>query len=125
MCTAENDVVYQAKFLPSYSKTALEIRNTTHIWILTKPIIAIDEQFYHVDPYCSIIVNELGNTSCGLSPSTEATLQNQKLFLGMSVIELASITGVGAMLVLVIVLVIFLVLCCVYKRKKAKSYNVG
>ena len=124
MCIAENDVVYQAKFLPSYSKMALEIRNTTHLWILTKPIIVIDEQFYEVDPYCSIIVNELGSTSCGSSPSTEATLQNQKLFLGMSLIELASITGVGAMLVFVIVLVIFLVSCCIYKRKKAKSYNV-
>ena len=103
---------------------ALEIRNTTHLWILTKPIIVIDEQFYQVDPYCSIIVNQLGSTSCGSSPSTEATLQSQKLFLGMSVIELASIIGVGAMLVLVIVLVIFLVSCCVYKRMKAKSYNV-
>ena len=119
MCTAENEVVYQAKFLPSYSRMALEICNTTHLWILTKPIIAIDEQFYQVDPYCSIIVNELGSTLCGLSPSTEATL-----FLGMSVIELASIIGVGAMLVLVIVLVIFLVSCCANKRKKAKSYNV-
>ena len=119
MCTAENEVVYQAKFLPSYSRMALEICNTTHLWILTKPIIAIDEQFYQVDPYCSMIVNELGSTSHGSSPSTEATL-----FLGMSVIELASITGVGTMLVLVIVLVIFLVSYCVYKRKVVKSYNV-
>ena len=125
LCTAKNDVtiVYQAKFLPSDSKTALEIRNTTHLWILTKPIIIVDNQFYHVDPYCSIIVNELGMTSCGSSSSTEALLPNDKPFLGLSVIELASISGGGAMLVLVVILVIFLVLCCVSK-KKSKSYHV-
>ncbi len=122
LCTAKNDVVYQAKFLPSDNKTALEIRNITQLWILTKPIITVGDQFYHVDPYCTIIVNELGMTSCGSSSSTEAPSSNQKPFLGLSVIELASISGGGAMLVLVIVLVICLVACCV--RKKSKSYNV-
>ena len=119
MCTAKNNVVYQAKFLPSVTNTALEIRNITQLWILTNPIIIIDEQVYEVDPYCPIIVNELGITSCG---STEALLPNEKPSLGLSVIELASISGVGAMLVLFIVLVIFLVLCCV--MKKSKSHNV-
>jgi hypothetical protein len=119
LCTAKNDVVYQAKFLPSDNKTALEIRNITQLWIQTKPIITIGDQFYHVDPYCSIIVNELGMTSCG---STEALSPNQKSFLGLSAIELASVSGGGAMLVLVIVLVIVLVACCVSKRK-SKSYN--
>ena len=125
LCIAKNDVtiVYQAKFLPSDSKTALELRNTTHLWILTKPIITVDNQFYHVDPYCPIIVNELGVTSCGSSSSTEALLPDNKLSLGLSVIELASISGGGAMLVLVVILVIFLVLCCVSK-KKSKSYHV-
>ena len=115
-------IIYQAKYLPSDSKTALEIRNITHLWILTKPIITVDDQFYHVDPYCSIIVNELGVTSCGSSSSTEALLPSDKPSLGLSVIELASISGVGAILMFVIVLVIFLVLCCVMKR--SKSHNV-
>ena len=60
---------------------------------------------------------------CGSSSSTEATLQNQKLFLGMNLIEFASITGAGAMLVFVIALVVILALCCACKRK-AKSYNI-
>ena len=125
LCTAKNDVtiVYQAKFLPSDSKTALEIRNTTHLWILTKLIITVDDEFYHVDPYCPIIVNELGMTSCGSSSSTEALLPNDKPPHGVSVIAMASISGVGAMLVFIVVFVIFLVVCCVSK-KKSKSYHV-
>jgi hypothetical protein len=84
----------------------------------------IDEEFYHIDPYCSIIVNELGMTSCGSSSSTEALLPDpQKAFLGLSVIELASVSGGGAMLVLVTILVTSLVACCISKRK-SKSYNV-
>ena len=122
LCTAKNDVVYQAKFLPSINKTALEIRNATQLWILTNPIIIIDGQVYELDPYCSIIVNELGVTSCGSSSSTEALLPSEKPSLGLSVIELASISGGGAILVLVIMLVIFLVLC--YVMKKSKSHNV-
>ena len=123
LCTEKNNVVYQAKFLPSDTKTALEIRNITQRWILTKPIIVIDEVFYHVDPYCSIIAKELGSTSCGESRSTEASNQNPSLAIGVSVIELSSIAGVGAMLVFIIVLVILLVLCCV-SRRMTKRYDV-
>ena len=68
-------------------------------------------------------MNKLGVTSCGSSSSTEALLSDDKPSLGVSVIESASISGVGAMLVLVVVLVIFLVLYYVSKRK-SKSYNV-
>ena len=83
----------------------------------------IDEQFYRVDPYCSIIVNELGMTSCDSNPSTEALSTNQKPSFGGRVIELASTIGAGVLLVLVIVLVVILVACCASK-KKTKSYNV-
>ena len=84
--------------------------------------MVIDEEFYQVDPHCSIIAKELGSTSCGESQSTEAQLSNQNLPLGVSVIELSSIAGVGTMLVFVIILVILLVLCCV--SKKTKSYDI-
>ena len=123
LCTTKNGMVYQANFLPSDSKTALEIRNITQRWILSQPLILIDEQFYRVDPYCSIIVNELGMTSCDSNPSTEALSTNQKPSFGGRVIELASTIGAGVLLVLVIVLVVILVACCASK-KKTKSYNV-
>ena len=123
MCTAKNGVVHQAKFLPSDSKTALEIRNTTQLWILTKPIIAIDEQFYRVDPYCSVIVEELGVTSCDSNPTTETLLPDQNPSFGKSIIELVSVIGAGVLLVLVIVMAVILVLCCVCRRK-SKRYDV-
>ena len=74
-----------------------------------------------MDPYCSIIVEELGMTSCDSNPSTEALLTNQKPSFGESVIELVSVIGAGVLLVLVIVLVIILVLCCVCRRKSKST----
>ena len=76
-----------------------------------------------MDPYCSIIVKELGMTSCDSIPSTEALSTNQQPSLAVSVIELAAVIGVGVMLVLVIIMVIILVVCCVCK-KKSKRYDI-
>ena len=77
-----------------------------------------------MDQYCSIIVEELGMTSCDSNPSTEALSTNQKPSFGTSVTELASVIGAGILLVLVIMVVVILVICCASK-KKTKSYNVG
>ena len=123
LCTTKNNIVYQAKFLPSVSKTSLEIRNTTQLWILTKPLIAIDEEFYRVDPYCSIIIKELGMTSCDLNPSTEALLPDQNSSFGKGVVELVAVIVAGVLLAVVIILTISLVLRCVCRRK-SKSYDV-
>ena len=125
MCTANDDVVYQAEFLPSVTKTALEIRNTTQLWILTKPIIAIDEEFYQVDPFCSIIVQELGTTSCDSNLSTEARLPDQNPSFGKSVVELVAVIVAGVLLAVVIILTIILVVYCVCKRKNNSEYDFG
>ena len=125
MCTANDDVVYQATFLPSVTKTALEIRNTTQLWILTKPIIAIDEEFYQVDPACSIIVQELGMTLCDSNPATEMRLPDQNPSFGKGVVELIAVIGAGVLLAVVIILTIILVLCCVYIRWKKSNTEYG
>ena len=121
MCTANDDVVYQAKFLPSVAKTALEIRNTTQLWILTKPIIAIDEKLYQVDPSCSVVVQQLGMTSCDSNPSTEARLPDQNPSFGKSVVELVAVIGAGVLLAVVIMLTIILILCCICRRNSKKK----
>ena len=125
LCTAKNDALYQAKLLPSDTKSALEIRNMTQQWILTKPIIAINEQFYRVDPYCSVIVKELGMSSCDSVPSTEALslLPEQNASFGKDIIELVGVIVAGILLVVVITMAVILVLCCVC-RKKSKSYDI-
>ena len=123
LCTAKNNVVYQAKFLPSITETALEIRNTTQLWILTRPLITIDEKFYRVDPYCSIIIKELGMTSCDLNPSTEALLPDQNSSFGKDVVELVAVIVAGVLLVAVIILIVCLVLCCACRRK-SKKYDI-
>ena len=108
-CTIKNNVIYQAQLLSTDSKTGLEIRNITQDWVLSKPLLKIDEISYQLDPDCSIVAKELGITTC----DTEVTSQ--------SIINVASFVGAGcALLMLVIVVVIILASCWVCKKKQDK-----
>ena len=113
-CTVKDAVIYQAQLYSTDEKTALEIRNTTQLLILSKPILVIDQQLYPVDPYCSVVVKELGTTTCD-------TISNSQPLV--STIELASVVGTGVILILVIVLTIILVFYC-YCKKRSKSFDV-
>ena len=79
----------------------------------------VEQQFYEVDPYCSVVVKELGTTTCETTDS-EALYTSSS---GVSLIELLSVVGTGLMLILVIAL-IFILLCCCCTKKKKKSKNV-
>ena len=117
-CTAKDAVIYQAVLLSTDEKTALEIRNNTQQWVLSKPVLVIEQQFYEVDPYCSVMVEELGTTTCdtteGLSKSSSA----------VSLIELVSVAGAGVMLILVIALIFILLCCCCKNKRKSKSVDI-
>ena len=70
-CTTKNNIIYQAQLLPTDSKAALEIRNTTQLWVLSKPVIIIDGESYQLDFQCSVEIKELGMTFCDAVGSTE------------------------------------------------------
>lgn len=82
----------------------------------------IEQRFYKVDPYCSVVVKELGTTTCDTTDQ-EALSTNSS---GVSLIELLSVIGIGLMLILVIALIFILVCCCCTKKKeKSKSVDIG
>ena len=118
LCTAKDDVIYQAVLLSTDDKTAFEIRNNTQQWILSKPVLMIEQQYYEVDPYCSVVVNELGTTTC------DAPQALSKSSSAVSPIELGSTVGAGVMLILIITLIFILLCCCCRNKKKSKSVNI-
>ena len=69
----------------------------------------IEEYFYQVDPFCSIVVKELGRTTCD---TTEVLSNNRP---SVSAIELVSVVGMGVMLLLIVVLIVILVIYCIHK----------
>ena len=122
-CTTDKTAtVYQAKLLTTDGRTALDIRNITQLWVLSKPLITIDGRAYQVDPYCSVVVKELGVSSCDSNTSTESLSTDQP---SVSVIELVSVIGMAALLILVVTTAIVLVLCCICRRKhKSRRYDI-
>ena len=119
-CTTNNDVIYQALLLPTDSKTALEIRNIIQLWVLSNPTIMLDGKSYHLYSNCSVVVKELGVTSCGVVRHN-VSLPNSEI--PVSTIELVSVVGTAVLLLLVIALVITVVITsCVRLRKS--SFNM-
>ena len=85
-CTTGNDVIYQAQLLSTEGKTALEIRNITQQWVLSRPAIIIDSLSYQVDSDCSTVITELGVTSC--DDVSESKAQDQLPLISASVVAI-------------------------------------
>ena len=117
-CVSKNSVVYQAHFISTDSKAALEIRNITQQWVLSGSAIVINGLSYKVDPNCSIVVNELGVTSCSVMSESQANSNNNQLPTVISV----SVTLGGMMLLICVGLVVFSLY--MYYKRKSKNHNL-
>ena len=62
--SSEKEIVYQAWLLTTDGKTAEEIRKLTQKWVLTKPFVTISGKRHQLDPYCSVVIQEIGNLTC-------------------------------------------------------------
>lgn len=112
-CASKNDVVYQAQLISTDGKTAQEIRNVTQQWVLSKPTIMIDNLSYQVDPNCSVIVKELGETSCNAASESHPTNIMQSIVNTSIVVS----SAIGGMMVLLCIGLIIASLCYFHKRK--------
>ena len=117
LCASKNSAIYQAQFISTDNKTALEIRNITQQWVHSGPTITINGLSFKIDPSCSTAVNELGVTSCYNNVTSESQPNNQLLVITVSV------SLVGAMLLVCVGSVIF-TLCYLHKRK-SKRHSLG
>ena len=130
-CATKNDVIYQAKLLSTDGKTALEIRNITQQWVLSRPTIMIGNLSYQVDPNCSTVVKELGATSCHImvtesqpdnqQPTVSESQANNQLPAITTNTILVSVVIVGMILLCIGLIILFL--CCLHIRK-SKSHDV-
>ena len=112
-CTTKNSVVYQAQFISTDSKMALEIRNITQQWVLSRPTITINGLSYQVDPNCSTVVNKLGVTSCNIV--SESQPNNHLPAISVSVVL------VGMMLLVCIGSIIFSLYYLHRRKSKRRS----
>ena len=61
---SENQVIYQAQLLSTDGRTSEEIRNITQTWVLTEPFVSVSGHPHQLDPYCSVVIEMIGNLSC-------------------------------------------------------------
>ena len=114
-CTSESDVIYQAQLLSTAGITAQEIRNITQQWVLSRPTIMIADLSYQVDPGCSVVVQELGETLCSSVPINTQSEVNTAIVV--------SVVIVVSVLLLLFVGLITAFLCYLHK-KKSKSLSL-
>ena len=64
--SSEKEIVYQARLLTTDGKTAEEIRKLTQKWVLTKPFVTISGKRHQLNPYCSVVIQEIGDLTCAI-----------------------------------------------------------
>ena len=97
-------------------KTAKEIRNLTQEWAFSKPRVSIANTMYPLDPYCSVVVEELGETGCDAvspTPSSETATSTPRF----TVLEIVSV-AVMVFLFLVVVASLAVICCLIVKMTK-------
>ena len=117
---SEKEIIYQAQLLTTDGKTADEIRNVTQKWVLTKPFITSSSNEHHqLDPYCSVVIQEIGDISCDpivptlLPSAVKPGIDSVAYSIGGMLLLLSAI---GGMIIVAVIL---------YKIKKARgSYSM-
>lgn len=113
---SRKQIIYQARFLTTDGKTVEEIRNITQKWVLTEPFVMIDSHRHQLDPYCSVVIERIGDLSCDptvtVLPSGAKSHDTGGSFVGYSV---------GIILLLSVVVGVIIVAIIFYKVKKYKS----
>ena len=112
----EKGFIFQGLLLTPEGKTAKEIRNLTQEWAFSKPQVSIANTIYQLDPYCSVVVEELGETGCdAVSPTASSeTVTSTPRF---TVLEIVSV-AVMVFLFLVVVASLAVICCLIVKMTK-------
>ena len=120
-----NQLLYQAQLLKSLNTSSEDIRSFAQDWVLSQPSVVINGTSFKLDSTCPVEVKTFGVTSCtSLSSTTESATESStsQRSRSPSVYELASIVGVGLILLLLTVVVIALITYCV--TRKSRKYSV-
>ena len=87
----------------------------------TEPFIVVDGISYELDSNCSVVIQEIGDTSCNANMSNQLSSGDK-----LSVLMLGYYIGGGGgggVLLLVILGIVIGVTCCLVKRHKPKKAN--
>ena len=110
--SSRKQIIYQAILLKTSGKTAEEIRNTTQVWVLMKPVLTVSGKSYQLDPYCSVVIRDVGDTSCDVI-SHDAESSNNEIIYGIS----------GGILLIVAVVIIFTLCIVIWMRARRTEYR--
>ena len=114
--SSKKEIIYQARLLTTDGKTAEEIRNLTQTWVLTKPFVNISDQRHQLDPYCSVVIQEIGDLSCDPTVPTVLSSSVKSRTRGHLVAY-----SVGILLLLGIIIVTILVAFYAVKKHRSKK----
>ena len=125
-CNGKIEVVYQGQLLTTDGKAAEEIRNLTQEWVLDKPSnISVSDQTYQLNPYCSVIIDKVGENVCDALSPTESTLRSDKI--SGTDFTIREISFIVVMVLLVVVIIAFAVGATAYfirRRSKTRRFKM-
>lgn len=114
--SAIQTIIYQARFVVVGGTTSQAIQSTIQNWVLTKSFITVDGQQYQLDTSCSIVIQEIGETSCdAIQPTSSADSQVKFPYYYYYYV------GGGALLLLLVTIGIIISVCVIKQKMSRKS----
>lgn len=111
-------IIFQAVFLKTSGKTAEEIRNTTQTWVLMKPVMTVAGKSYQLDPYCSVAITNVGDTSCdAFSPVQHSNSESSSSGYIYGI-------GVGILVLILVIVAMVIIFTLSWRQIKKAKYNI-
>ena len=124
-CNGKSEVVYQGKLLTTDGKAAEEIRNLTQEWVLNKPFVSVSDQTYQLNPYCSVIIDKVGENVCDALSPTESTLKSDKISgTDYTIREISFIVVMGLLVVVIVAFAVGITAYFIMKRSKMHRFKI-
>ena len=118
-------MVYQGQLLTTDGKAAEEIRNLTQKWVLDKPFISVSDQTYQLNPYCSVIIDKVGENVCDALSPTESTLKSDKISgTDFTIREISFIVVMALLVVVIIAFAVGATAYCIRRKSKMRRFMI-
>ena len=87
--------------------------------MLTKPIVTISNKMYQLDPYCSVVVEELGDRMCDAISPTESEPEDTSY--GFTTLEVASVVIMAVLVMFILTACVIITVYCIVKRSRVRG----
>lgn len=118
MCTEDDSMLFQGRFISIDSTTSSELLEYLQAWVQSAPTVRIEGTYLHVSSHCSVHLNQLG--------STEVNCTDPRVESSQPTATIAAVTCIIAVITLLMAIFSIIAFVCYWRKHpstKIKRYE--